>query len=895
MNRRTFSRILCLGTATFGIRFPDHSLSDGDEIPSLYYIDGYHGGIKGHMPVGAWRDILNSMRVYPDWKLSLEIEPASWEILRQEDPQSYSELKSYMADQSYDGRLEVLSISFAQSFGWAVGGESNIRQLLRGIEITKKHFPDAVLETYAVQEPCWTSCLPQILRSLGFSGAVLKNPSTAWGGYAAGYDADLVDWIGPDGSTIPAVPRYACEDLVNTWETDSVNGTPAFSQKCVAHGIPHPAGMCFQDLGWAARPKVMGNHIRHVTWREYIHTVADQPTDRWAFGIEDILVTLPWGEQTLQELAQQVRAAETKLLSAEKLSSMAWLDRGSTWPDRELREAWDQLLWAQHHDAWITATTRSGRDAWAFQVASETRYAEELAGNIIADAAEKLSAGYREERHASRVSQWIRVFNTCGVERSDLVELTLPTDRGTLNVQVFDWLGNEVPVQLIVNRRYRALSGISNEAEESDFIDPVKYRSESINTATILFRADVPSFGYASYRVEPSSRDEAESPNPRPAVLVDADNNTTVETDQYELCIDSSRGGAITRLFDKKIGKDLCDPSANRLFNEYGGYFVTQKRWHSSVNAPAAVKVVESGPIRIRAQVTGHIGNVPFQTIITLVNGQRRIDFQTQFTYEQDTWIGDPWDIEPEDRRTQRRRSHHDGRWKLQAFFPVRIGCHTVFKNAAFDVCRSRHSDTFFQKWDEIKHNIILDWVDIVDEHTGEGLAVFSDHTTAYTHGPDYPLALVMGWGWEGGFWWGKCPLRGRRQIRYAVLPHTGSWDEARIWEENSRWKEILPVQIMNAEPIDETVTRSILQVSRGVEISATVVDSADLLVRLFNAEQAGPECTVSFPFAPSSIDVVELDGRHTQHLELQPTNNGRFQVQLELPHFVIRTLRVHK
>ena len=184
MNRRTFSRILCLGTATFGIRFPDHSLSDGDEIPSLYYIDGYHGGIKGHMPVGAWRDILNSMRVYPDWKLSLEIEPASWEILRQEDPQSYSELKSYMADQSYDGRLEVLSISFAQSFGWAVGGESNIRQLLRGIEITKKHFPDAVLETYAVQEPCWTSCLPQILRSLGFSGAVLKNPSTAWGGYA---------------------------------------------------------------------------------------------------------------------------------------------------------------------------------------------------------------------------------------------------------------------------------------------------------------------------------------------------------------------------------------------------------------------------------------------------------------------------------------------------------------------------------------------------------------------------------------------------------------------------------------------------------------------------------------------------------------------------------------
>jgi alpha-mannosidase len=65
------------------------------------------------------------------------------------------------------------------------------------------------VETYAVQEPCWTNCLPQLLKSLGYKRAVLKN-STCWGGYhGPSLDADLILWTGPDGTAIPAVPRYA--------------------------------------------------------------------------------------------------------------------------------------------------------------------------------------------------------------------------------------------------------------------------------------------------------------------------------------------------------------------------------------------------------------------------------------------------------------------------------------------------------------------------------------------------------------------------------------------------------------------------------------------------------------------------------------------------------------
>ena len=60
------------------------------------------------------------------------------------------------------------------------------------------------------------------------------------GRYTAGFDAELVNWIGPDQTSIPAVPRYACEQLVHTWETEAVAASSSYLIKCVDHGIPQP-------------------------------------------------------------------------------------------------------------------------------------------------------------------------------------------------------------------------------------------------------------------------------------------------------------------------------------------------------------------------------------------------------------------------------------------------------------------------------------------------------------------------------------------------------------------------------------------------------------------------------------------------------------------------------
>ena len=59
----------------------------------LYFVDGYHGGVRGHMPAGSWRDIVTRLQTTPAWKLCLDIEAASWSRVAEEDPQSYEKIK----------------------------------------------------------------------------------------------------------------------------------------------------------------------------------------------------------------------------------------------------------------------------------------------------------------------------------------------------------------------------------------------------------------------------------------------------------------------------------------------------------------------------------------------------------------------------------------------------------------------------------------------------------------------------------------------------------------------------------------------------------------------------------------------------------------------------------
>ena len=61
----------------------------------------------------------------------------------------------------------------------------------------------------------------------------------------SGFGKDLVNWIGPDGTSMPTVPRYACEGLStkDTWSTASNSNPNEMIEACFDDGIKYPVGM----------------------------------------------------------------------------------------------------------------------------------------------------------------------------------------------------------------------------------------------------------------------------------------------------------------------------------------------------------------------------------------------------------------------------------------------------------------------------------------------------------------------------------------------------------------------------------------------------------------------------------------------------------------------------
>ena len=180
-----------------------------------------------------------------------------------------------------------------------ISGESVIRQFQYGIRKLHQHFPGLKFTAYAVEELCWTSALPQILRSLGFKYAVLKNPNTDWGGYSCAHGGELVNWTGSDGTSIKAVPRYGNEELQpnSTWQTIAFGNSEKYIGSSFKNGIKHPVGMTYQDCGWKFGPwlenavKQYYKPTEYVTWTDYFENIAVPHTkDNWHLNQEDLLI-----------------------------------------------------------------------------------------------------------------------------------------------------------------------------------------------------------------------------------------------------------------------------------------------------------------------------------------------------------------------------------------------------------------------------------------------------------------------------------------------------------------------------------------------------------------------------------------------------------------------------
>jgi len=359
-----------------------------------------------------------------------------------------------------------------------------------------------------------------------------------------------------------------------------------------------------------------------------------------------------------------------------------------------------------------------------------------------------------------------------------------------------------------------------------------------------------------------------------------------LENEFYRIEFDPAKGGTIRSLVAKQMGnREFVDGKQERRFNELRGNFYEAGGFHSSSDGAAAVSIRESGPLRASVEISGSIAGNPFVQRVSIAQGSVTIDCSVRIDWQGNPRIGE---FEEKDGFRNRRRAAYDDRFKLLVLFPTALTGQRIVKNAPYDVCESKLKETFYNSWDQIKNNVILNWVDESDSEGNYGLAMFSDHTTSYTHGTEFPLGLTIQYAGKG-LWGRDYAVDGSSEIHYALVPHVGRWDSAGVSSTASAWQQPVMGALASGGVAD---SQSLIDPGKsGWEVPATFERDGSVFVRLFNASGTGDAHELSLGFEAGKVEIVELDGRVVEELKPKKVGSKR-SVRLAIPPHGIRTLR---
>lgn len=821
------------------------------QAQKAWFADGYHGGVYGHYPMWQAKFMVDKLTENPGWKINLEIEPETWDSVSVNDAENFEAFQRYYSETGRLGRIEFVNPAYAQPYAYNISGESIIRHFSYGISKIREYFPEATFLTYSCEEPCFTSSLPQILKGFRYKYAVIRNPNTCWGGYTSAFGKDLVNWIGPDGTTIPAVPRYECEELADnsTWQTDSWTNSKEFIASCFANGIRYPVGMTFQDAGWDGGP--WGNEYKpteYTCWTPYIEMIGEKvkPID-WMFSLEDVKPGLVWGAQVLQKLAQEIRVSENRLIMAEKMASLNYILSGEEYPVSNFAEGWRTLMLAQHHDCWIVPYNGSPGYTWADNVTRWTNTSNRIAEEIIL----KLSDAKEGEQTSA-----IRVFNTLGVPRTDVVKINMPEGFSEKEVAVFNINDKQVPSQIL---------------------------EDNSGKKVLAFEAEVPAMGYSTFNIR-SAKQQAT----KPSVKQLPDGKTRIETSFYIAEFDPAKGGEITSLIDKKNSNRQLVEKGKSL-NGLRGYFYMEEKFQQSSDSEAKISVVEDGPLFTQIKVENQIAENDYVQLITFTKNSPLIDFELKIDWNGQPGIG-AYDQTDNYEAKERKKAFYNDAFKLHLQFPLAGVNGKLYKNAPFDVCESQLENTIYNSWDSIKHNVILNWVDVENTSGDYGVALLSDHTTSYIQTSELPLGLTVQY--TGKALWGRdYRVDGPTEIQYALLPHSKNWVDASVELASQAWNEPLIVQFSNA---GDTVSEfSLLETGDdNLHITSVTLDGKDLLVRLYNTSN-NQNHEVHWNCNATEFELVDLNNNTISSIIKNKNKNGQWVTKPKLPQFGFQTVKL--
>jgi alpha-mannosidase len=595
---RCFLVILVLSLTATALE--DEALAAEGEAGSRLYLLTYdHGGVvlwgQEHF-LEHLRNAVEWLDRYPGFKIGLDNEAYTYDYLAEHNPEVLKEIREYL--KRYPGRFGIGTCTYGQPLSVFINEESNIRQIGYALEADRRHFGCAP-DVYIMSEHAMHSQIPQILKGFGFTGSIMRTHFMMYG-YNPTFDVAIGWWVGLDGSHIATIPTYVGQGAEfgrttrDNWILTRYPGpqcdTPLEKfREDFAHIKPLLATRA--DDSGLRREEL----VRKYEWKkeyrwmllEEIFPAFPAPEKELKTVPNDFRVRMPWG-YCGNEIWNTSRRSEVGVLTAERLAAIEHLLGGAD-HENEVRQAWRNLLIAQHHDVQICGILPDARKFLTASLAASGR---------VKNACLRYVASRMEGGKMAQVT----VFNPNSWARKEWVEVTVSLPKGAAKGLGVQHVNKKVPVAMLSADRY------------SD---------GSIQTAYMAIPADVPALGFMSYGLVPTQDKPVKK-------------STGIEIDKENLCIKTpymavrfNQEGGIKSIVNRSTQESLLKSG------QRSGFFAGKIDGRPCESK--GLWVLEPGrngaPWAI-ARESGVIGSIPYTLEIVLRADSPRLDCRVRFQFQ---------------------------------------------------------------------------------------------------------------------------------------------------------------------------------------------------------------------------------------------------------------------
>ena len=536
-------------------------------------------------------------------------------------PRERADLRRLMAE----GRVELVGGMYNEPNTNLTSLESTIRNILLGTRFQRDVVGSDTDMGWMLDVFGHDPSLPAVLADAGLATVVTaRGPFHRWGPAVTTGDVSGMqfptefEWIAPDGRGVlcgylahhyPAGWRLNEVDTLEEAEAEAYERFRSLKRSAATRNVILPVGYNHViPARWTT--EVHRDWRKRHVWPRFVVGLPSEFFDRvraemaergaqFSPQSRDMNPVYPGKDVSYIDVKQAHRAAETTLLDGERLATLASL-LGARFPAEAVDKAWRQLLFCSHHDG----ITGVASDQVYLDLAGGWREAYELASGVRRAAVAHLAAHVDSRGDGAALI----VFNAQSWARTDLVSATI-AGTGLCD-------GSGVPVPAAVSEIRRDAAG-------------------SVVSVTLTFVAtDVPAGGYRVYRIRRNT-----DPAGSQWRAVDGER---AESDRFLIEADPGRGGGLSRMLDKRAGRELLrdgEVGASLVVDdEYTDHPAFGKGpWHivptgvrAAASAGAGTVRAETSPAGERIIATSEIGDLRLTTETTVWNGLSRIEFSTR-------------------------------------------------------------------------------------------------------------------------------------------------------------------------------------------------------------------------------------------------------------------------